>query len=181
MSDENQPHTFKEKYLAEFVYGATDGTVTTFAIVTGAVGASLSPAIVIVLGFANLFADGFSMAVSNYLSQRSTVELSEAKGGEMETRAESRARAYITFISFVIVGFVPLLSFVFAYFVPAFKEFQFTASIALTAVAFIFIGGMRGVVTKKTPFKTAAVTLFVGGIAAAISYGIGYFLQGIAS
>ena len=47
--------------IEDFVYGATDGAVTTFAIVAGVVGASLTPAIVIILGFANLYADGFSI------------------------------------------------------------------------------------------------------------------------
>jgi len=59
------------KYLAEFVYGATDGTVTTFAIIAGAIGATLGPQIILILGFANLLADGFSMATSNYLSTKS--------------------------------------------------------------------------------------------------------------
>jgi VIT1/CCC1 family predicted Fe2+/Mn2+ transporter len=63
--------------IEDFVYGATDGAVTTFAIVAGVVGASLSPSIVIILGFANLFADGFAMAVGNYLSTRSKLEYEE--------------------------------------------------------------------------------------------------------
>jgi VIT1/CCC1 family predicted Fe2+/Mn2+ transporter len=51
------------KYSVEnFVYGAIDGAVTTFAVVTGVIGASLSPSIIVKLGFANLLADGFSMA-----------------------------------------------------------------------------------------------------------------------
>jgi VIT1/CCC1 family predicted Fe2+/Mn2+ transporter len=57
-------------YLKDFVYGAIDGAVTTFAVVAGVAGAGLSPVIVIILGFANLLADGFSMAVSNYLGTR---------------------------------------------------------------------------------------------------------------
>ncbi|AIF82981.1 putative membrane protein [Candidatus Nitrososphaera evergladensis SR1] len=63
--------------LEDFVYGATDGAVTTFAVVAGVVGASLSPAIVLILGFANLFADGFSMAVGNYLATKSQKEAIE--------------------------------------------------------------------------------------------------------
>lgn len=63
--------------LEDFVYGATDGAVTTFAIVAGVVGASLSPAIVLILGFANLFADGFSMAMGNYLATKSQREYIE--------------------------------------------------------------------------------------------------------
>lgn len=63
--------------IEDFVYGAIDGSVTTFAVVAGVVGASLSPSIVLILGFANLFADGFAMAVGNYLSSKSRIEYIE--------------------------------------------------------------------------------------------------------
>lgn len=67
----------KHSYLGDFVYGAIDGTVTTFAVVSGAAGASLSSGIVIVLGIANLVGDGFSMAAGNYLGVRSVRQLRE--------------------------------------------------------------------------------------------------------
>jgi len=57
-------------YLREAVYGAVDGTVTTFAVVAGAVGAGLGGSVVVILGLANLFADGFSMGISSYLAAR---------------------------------------------------------------------------------------------------------------
>lgn len=63
--------------LEDFVYGATDGAVTTFAVVAGVIGASLSPSIVLILGFANLFADGLSMAVGNYLAAKTRLEYIE--------------------------------------------------------------------------------------------------------
>lgn len=78
-----------ESYLGDAVLGGIDGCVTTFAVVAGAVGAGFSGLVVIVLGFANLFADGFSMAVSNYQgtkSQRQQVE--EARRGEERHIAE---------------------------------------------------------------------------------------------
>lgn len=53
------------------MYGGIDGSVTTFAVVSGVAGAELSPKIVIILGVANLLADGFSMAASNFLGTRS--------------------------------------------------------------------------------------------------------------
>lgn len=62
-------------YLPDFVYGAIDGTVTTFAVVSGVAGADLSAGIVIVLGMANLVGDGFSMAASNYSGTRVEVQL----------------------------------------------------------------------------------------------------------
>lgn len=52
--------------LRDAIYGAIDGTVTTFAIVAGVAGAGLSPFIIVILGLANVLADGFSMAAANY-------------------------------------------------------------------------------------------------------------------
>lgn len=57
-------------YIRDFIYGGIDGAVTTFAVVSGVSGAELSPSIVLILGFANLIADGFSMAASNYLGTK---------------------------------------------------------------------------------------------------------------
>lgn len=62
-------------YLRDFVYGAIDGTVTTFAVVSGVAGAGLSTGIIIILGLANLVGDGFSMAASNYLGTKSEEQL----------------------------------------------------------------------------------------------------------
>ena len=61
-------------YFPDLVYGANDGIVTTFAVVTGVTGAALSERIILILGFANLVADGFSMGASNFLSRRSHAE-----------------------------------------------------------------------------------------------------------
>jgi VIT1/CCC1 family predicted Fe2+/Mn2+ transporter len=63
-----------QEYLGEFVYGGIDGSVTTFAVVAGSAGANLSSDVVIILGFANLIADGFSMSVGSYLSTKSEKE-----------------------------------------------------------------------------------------------------------
>lgn len=57
-------------YLRDFVYGGIDGSVTTFAVVAGTMGANLTVRVVLILGVANLLADGFSMAASNYLGTR---------------------------------------------------------------------------------------------------------------
>lgn len=65
----------EHSYLGDFVLGAIDGTVTTLAVVFGVAGAGLSVGVAIVLGFANILADGFSMAVSNYLKTKSDHDL----------------------------------------------------------------------------------------------------------
>lgn len=61
-------------HVEDFIYGSIDGAVTTFAIVAGVVGAALSPNIILILGFANLFADGFSMAAANYQATRARID-----------------------------------------------------------------------------------------------------------
>lgn len=72
-------------YLRDFVYGAIDGTVTTFAIVAGVEGASLSAGVICILGMVNLLADGFSMAASNFLATRTEqLQLEKARQTERE-------------------------------------------------------------------------------------------------
>ena len=65
------------EYIKSMVYGGLDGIITTFAVVSGVAGASLPLKIVIILGFSNLLADGFSMAVGDYLSSKSEKEYQE--------------------------------------------------------------------------------------------------------
>jgi len=60
----------RQNYLRDWIYGGIDGLVTTFAVVSGVVGAGFSPWVIMVMGFANLFADGFSMAASNFLGTK---------------------------------------------------------------------------------------------------------------
>jgi len=69
-----QSHT-THSYLRDFVYGAIDGTVTTFAVVSGVAGAGLSTDVILILGVANLVGDGFSMAASNFLGTKTEEEL----------------------------------------------------------------------------------------------------------
>jgi len=64
----------KALYLREWVYGGIDGVITTFAIVAGVVGAGLSANIVLILGLANLLADGFSMAAGSYSSTKADLD-----------------------------------------------------------------------------------------------------------
>lgn len=76
--------------LSDWVLGAIDGAITTFAIVAGVVGASLSAGVVVVLGLANLLADGLSMAASRYLSAQADLERRQ--------NAELRERRHIALV-----------------------------------------------------------------------------------
>ncbi|MFQ3575493.1 MAG: VIT1/CCC1 transporter family protein [Cytophagales bacterium] len=65
---------FPKTFMGSFVYGGIDGAVTTFAVVSGATGANMDVSVILVLGFANLIADGFSMSVGSYFSAKTEQE-----------------------------------------------------------------------------------------------------------
>jgi VIT1/CCC1 family predicted Fe2+/Mn2+ transporter len=224
--------------IEDFVYGATDGAVTTFAVVAGVVGASLSPSIVLILGFANLFADGLSMSIGNYLSQKTHREyiqnqrkkeeweidnltaqeeqeirdIYKEKGFKEEILEEivrvitSRKKIWIdtmmkeelgliedknrcprdtaitTFVSFNLIGMIPLVPFVLLH-VSGFNRIgsisdAFVYSIIFTAIAFFLIGTIRGRVVKRSLIRTGFNTLTIGGIAASVAYIVGYVISG---
>jgi len=170
------------KYLPEFVYGAIDGTVTTFAVVAGSLGASLSLSVILILGFANLIADGFSMAVANYLSVKSQTELHRRHGDYQEYVRLGKhpfKTAAATFLSFVVIGFIPLISFILSLFLPFVQRHAFIYSIALTAFALLVIGGVKAEIVKKPLMRSALETLVIGGIAALLAFGVGYFLRSL--
>lgn len=154
------------KYLPQFVYGSIDGTITTFAVVSGIAGASLSTSFVLILGIANVLADGFSMACSNYLSMRSK---------ERTTFSFSLKTSFATFFAFVLVGLVPLLPYILQFD----KNKVFIISCIFTAITFFTIGYVKGKTLNKSKIGSGLETLFVGGAAAAIAYIVGFLLKGI--
>src|SRR5688500_5666759 len=102
-----------EQYLGQLVFGAIDGTVTTFAVVAAAAGARLSPTVIIILGFANLIADGFSMGASAYLSKKSERDLKLSKDDTHEGGETPLGDGLATFGAFVAVGLIPVLIYIF--------------------------------------------------------------------
>lgn len=80
-------------HIEDFVYGSIDGSVTTFAVVAGAIGASLSPMVILILGFANLFADGFSMAIGNYQASKARLEFIQKERKREEWEIDNMAES----------------------------------------------------------------------------------------
>lgn len=166
-----------EKYLGEFVYGGIDGSVTTFAVVAGAAGAGLSSQVIIILGIANLIADGFSMGASSYLSDKSENDMAKHKEEAREVTKESLKVGTATFGAFVVVGTIPLVVYLMEYFAGKEWGAAFAISCTLTALAFIGIGWLKGFMTHTSRIKAAAETLALGAIAAVLSYGLGDLLE----
>ena len=166
-----------EDYLSEFVYGGIDGAVTTFAVVAGATGARFDTKIILVLGFANLIADGFSMGVGSYLSTKSEVELDLKKGKKRDDEPSPVINGLSTYLAFILVGLVPLL----AYTIDGIFSLQaanlFEISIALTVVAFVLIGVLKSKVAKTSVTRGVIETVVLGAIAAGFAYVLGDLLE----
>ncbi|OGI73647.1 hypothetical protein A3D42_01400 [Candidatus Nomurabacteria bacterium RIFCSPHIGHO2_02_FULL_41_18] len=171
---------FFDGYLKEFVYGALDGTVTTFAIISGSAGANLDSTIVFILGISNVLADGFSMASSNYLSEKSHREQSEIQNSnESWEKINPSKKAFATFASFVLIGSIPLIPYVFNALFDLWAENTFFVSCIFTFAAFVLIGQVKALVVNKSGLLSALETLLVGGAAAAVAYSVGAFLERI--
>ncbi|MGA8564653.1 MAG: VIT1/CCC1 transporter family protein, partial [Nitrososphaeraceae archaeon] len=195
---------------------------------------SLPASIIVILGFANLFADGFSMAVGNYLAVKTQNEyiakarkreeweidnlIEEekqeirdiyAKKGFKEELLEDVVRiitgrrkiwvdtmmreelgliegknspldnAVNTFLGFNIIGIIPLIPFLFLYVSGLNLSIgnAFFYSVVATASSFFLIGNIRGKVVQKPMIRSGLNTLFIGGIAAVVSYGVGHLLS----
>ena len=152
-----------KRYLPSIVYGGSDGAVTTFAVMAGAVGAGFDTRVIIVLGLANLFSDGFSMAAADYQA-----EDSHAK----ENKPKALRDAFATFISFVGIGFIPLLPILFMV-----NANKFILSTIFTLLTFLCIGYVRGKILNRNPVKLAIQSAIIGSICAIIAYVIGEYLS----
>ncbi|MBI2385565.1 MAG: VIT1/CCC1 transporter family protein [Elusimicrobia bacterium] len=221
----------RHSHLGDAVLGGVDGCVTTFAVVAGAAGGGLPDAAIVVLGCANLLADGFSMAAGNYLSVKSRREellkarreeeshiariprgereeirqifrrkgfngavlekivavitrdealwvetmLTEERGLQTEERRPLLA-GLATFGAFAAAGSMPLLPFL----LPAFPaDAELAASAAITAVAFLAIGLMKGLVLRAPLLRSGLETLGVGGAAAGLAFAAGRVIRGL--
>lgn len=218
------------QYLKDVVFAANDGVITTFAVVAGVAGAELSVAVVLIIGFANLIADGFSMATGNYLGTKSEKELySKERLAEMEEIKTLRGReteevrvvlkdkgyegeklekltkliigneeywadfmmseelglfepasrsplkhALATFVSFVLIGCVPLLPYVISG-----NSASFIISAAASGAALFAVGATRKYFSTRSWLISGLEMLFVGGIAAVFAYAIGAILKSV--
>ena len=153
-------------YVKDIFYGANDGIVTTFAVVAGSVGASLSTNVILILGFASLIADAFSMGSSNYLGTRSEKEIAEADGKVYE--GSLYIPAVLTFVSFIVAGSLPLLPYLFI------DGGSFLIASVATGVTLFTIGAVLGhLLLRRRWYVWGFEMLVAGGTASVIAFIIG--------
>ncbi|MDX5435903.1 MAG: VIT1/CCC1 transporter family protein, partial [Pontibacter sp.] len=199
-----------------------------------ATGADFDIPVVIVLGFANLIADGFSMSVGNFFSTKASLDAYEehkaTERWEIENLRDTEVQeirdiyqkkgfegdlleqvvavitsnkevwvdtmmkeelelsknhtspyqtAGMTFFSFLLIGFIPLAAYVFALIFDTSRENLFIYACILTGVALGIIGVLKSIVNKKNILQGIAETLFLGGVAAVLSYFVGAVLENL--
>jgi vacuolar iron transporter family protein len=154
-----------QHYIRDLVYGANDGVITTFAVVAGVTGGTLSPVTVLVLGVANLLADGLSMGVGNYLGIRSDERVREAQLLP-EQEAFPIRHGVATFAAFVSAGAVPLLPYVFA----GLANNRFVLSTILSLAVLFIIGAARARVGTGNWLTNGVEMLALGTIVGAAAY-----------
>ncbi|GIV98097.1 MAG: membrane protein [Herpetosiphonaceae bacterium] len=222
------------RYIGDVVYGGLDGIVTTFAIVSGVAGAQLGAHIVLILGMANLLADGFSMATGRYLASKSEREYYEHERRQAHRQIEQAPEqkrqelyeiylsqgysagdaaqmvaiqtanpwrwikalitedrqisedsrhpllgAIFTFAAFVLIGGVPLLSYVLGLIIPIQPTLAFSISVALSALALFGLGAAKVLITRLNFLISGLEMLVIGGLAGIVAYLVGALLHGL--
>ena len=163
-------------YVRELIDGANDGIITTFAVVDGVAGGGLSIRVVLIVGAANLFADGLSIAVGNHLSIRSHESVLESQQLPEEEAFPLR-HAAATFLSFVAAGLLPLLP----YMVAVCPADRFTLSIALTLLTLFAVVASRALIATVSRLTAGLEMLGLGAAVAAIAYGCGAVVASLSS
>ncbi len=151
--------------LSDFIYGGMDGVITTAAIIAGIIGANISTKYALILGLANLCADGFSMGISRY---NSLIDVIEKKN------SSPLIASCVTFFSFVFLGAIPLIPFLFISFNN--ETSMKTMLLLFCFISFIIIGTIKGIYTKKI-LKSLLEVNIIGGIGLFISFYVSKYVK----
>lgn len=160
-------------YLRAAVYGANDGIITTYAVVAGAAGAGLAPSIVIILGGANVVADGLSMGLGDFLGESSQRQVDSKKFGHPVWHT-----GVITFLAFITAGLLPLMPFFIELLgINYLTEYRFLWSSLATGLALFITGSLRSLVLPKVWWKNGLEMFGVGAVAAIVAFGLGALIE----
>ncbi len=155
-------------YLRNFVFGAEDSLVSTVGLLSGVSFAGLVSREIILTGVVLIMVESISMGAGVYLSEDSANDLPQA--GEQD---KTIADGTIMLFSYLAVGLIPLLPYVFS----ADTIVGFYWSIGLSLVALFLLGLFKGVVTNRHPVLSAVKVFLVGGAVTAIAVLVGGLIK----
>ena len=140
-----------ESVARSSILGALDGTITSFAVIAGAVAGELNENAVYIVGAASIAADGLSMAIAEYIS--------------VDETPYAWRSALACFVSFVLFGAIPLL---------AFAAGDFLATVILSLTSLMLISYARTRLGKGLLLKSMVKTVGLGVVAGLVAYGVGF-------
>lgn len=153
--------------LRASILGGVDGVITSFAIVAGSHAGNLSGSAVIIVGASSIIADGFSMGISEYLSSVSA-NAEKIKNKEIISSRSTTPSCLgvVCFISFVLCGTVPVLSYMLA------SQNLLSASMFSLAELMV-LGAVRTFVSEEPLLYGLLQTSLLGSLAGGVAYGVG--------
>jgi len=172
--DEHRGRIGVDHFIGDLVFGANDGLITTFAIVSSVAGAELGAKAALVLGLANLLGDGVSMAAGNYLGRRSDTQVAASRAGRHATRRGPISHGGAMFGAFVAAGSVPLLPYL-LFDGPT----AFVMALCATALTLFAVGSARTLVTRQPWLSSGLEMLAVGSVAAILAYAVGWLFRSV--
>lgn len=170
--------------LRDWMYGATNGAITTFVIIAAVVGADLPTTVAPVLGLANLFANGFATAARRYTNTKLARDNYDRSHTKAVWAADITAKEYDlsrcmrsptqaalnTFATFILCGLIPLVAYLLA---PT----KLTVCVVATACALFAIGAVKSRYSLTAWWRSGLDTVFFGMGAAALAFAAGHTMR----
>ena len=154
--------------LRSIIYGGIDGIITMFNIISGITGAKLNYKYIFIIGLAVLISDGMSMGISDYLSLNADIKLKQKnKQNNLIDEIKPVKNGIITFISFIIFGFIPIiLYFVF----NNTKKNKYIKLIISVTISLFLLGSVQSKYTKESWIYTGTRLSIFGITTASIAF-----------
>lgn len=151
-------------YLKSIIYGASDGIITNFNIISGATGLSMSPLSTFIIALTVLIADGLSMGISDFLSYKAEKE----ENPKTYTNEEPYKHGLVTFGSFVLFGLIPLSLYLII--TKFFKDQIYSIMLVCMAVSFTILGALQSQFTGKLWYTTSAQLVGYGLLTSLVAF-----------
>ncbi|MBI2676133.1 MAG: VIT1/CCC1 transporter family protein [Candidatus Aenigmarchaeota archaeon] len=176
MTRERRRHDLIKDNIKDFILGGQDGTVNVLGIVLGVATATLNPSIVIIAGLAATFAESISMGAVGYTTSKTENELytsGRRKKAVPEEWSHPLKNGLVTMFASFLGSFVPLIPF----FLAEVKQ-AMIISLVLSIIFLFSMGAVKGIITKRSWFRSGAEITIIGILAALAGFLVGYLLGG---
>ncbi|XP_057735878.1 vacuolar iron transporter homolog 1-like [Arachis stenosperma] len=174
--EEEFDYSKRSQWLRAAVLGANDGLVSTAALMMGVGAVREDMKAMVLSGFAGLVAGACSMAIGEFVSVYSQldIEIAQMKRQQQEDEKEKESlpnplqAAAASAFAFSVGAMVPLLAASFV------RDYKLRLGLILGSVSFalILFGCLAATLGKAPPFRSCVRVFFGGWLAMAITFGL---------